>query len=79
MTEHDSTASDYPQQVGSIDTVGVLAASLALRLPLDELEWLHTELGKRAEVKRRKAGEEFVMASYRDAWEPTRQSPPGKR
>jgi hypothetical protein len=72
MTEHNSTAGENPQG-RSISTLGILAASLALRLTPDELEWLYIELEARAKEKRREAGaEELVLAGYRDAWEPVR-------
>jgi hypothetical protein len=72
MTEHNSTEGENPQ-VGSISTLGILAASLAMRLTPDELEWLYRELEKRAEEKRREAGGEVpVLAGYRDVWEPVR-------
>lgn len=70
MTEHNRTAGEY-LQAGSISNLGILAASLTLRLTLDELEWLCGELEKRVESKRREAGGEVsVLASYRDGWEP---------
>jgi hypothetical protein len=70
MTVHDNRPGEDPQ-AGSVSAVGVLAASLALRLTPDELEWLSRELEERAEKKRREAGgEERVLAGYRDAWEP---------
>jgi hypothetical protein len=72
MTEHNGTAGENPQ-FRSISALGVLAASLAQRLTPDELEWLYRELEERAEKKRREAGEERVLAGYRDAWEPLRK------
>jgi hypothetical protein len=72
MTEYNNPPGEDPQ-VGSISTIGILAASLVLRLSPDELEWLYRELEQRAEEKRREAGnEERVLAGYRDAWEPVR-------
>ena len=71
MTAHEGTAG-RGQQEGSISALGILAASLALRLTSDELEWLYSDLEKRAEEKRREAGgEEPVLAGYRDAWDPS--------
>jgi hypothetical protein len=70
MTEHNNPPGEYPQ-IGSISVLEILAASLALRLTPDELEWLGKDLEGRAEEKRREAGgEERVLAGYRDAWEP---------
>lgn len=50
----------------------VLAASLAMRLTMDELEWLGAALNERAAEKRSEAvdGQLPVLAGYRDAWEP---------
>ena len=49
----------------------VLAASLAMHLSVDELEWLWRDLARRTQEKRCtacEAGEEpFVLESYRDA------------
>jgi hypothetical protein len=67
MTEHHNTSDQDPQS-GRISPLGILAASLALRLTLDELEWLYRELEERTEEKRRNAGEVRVLAGYRDAW-----------
>jgi hypothetical protein len=72
MTKHNNPPGDDPQ-IGSISVLGILAASLALRLTPDELEWLCRDLSVRAEEKRLEAGgEERVLAGYRDAWEPER-------
>jgi hypothetical protein len=72
MTKHNNPPGDDPQ-IGSISVLGILAASLALRLTPDELEWLCRDLEGRAEEKRLEAGgEERVLAGYRDAWEPVR-------
>jgi hypothetical protein len=72
MTEPNNLPGEDPQS-GSISVLGILAASLAMRLSPDELEWLCKELEKRAEEKRGEAGgEERVLAGYRDAWEPVR-------
>jgi hypothetical protein len=68
MTEHNHSR-DEKAQAESISALEILAASLALRLTHDELEWLHRELEERAEEKRREAGEERVLAGYRDVWE----------
>jgi hypothetical protein len=61
-----------PPEYRSIVPLEVLAASLVMRLRVDELEWLWRELAQRTEEKRRKAGaqgeEPFVLAGYRDAW-----------
>jgi hypothetical protein len=72
MTKHNNPPGDDPQ-IGSVSVLGILAASLALRLTPDELEWLCRDLEVRAEEKRLEAGgEERVLAGYRDAWEPER-------
>jgi hypothetical protein len=72
MTKHNNPPGDDPQ-IGSVSVLGILAASLALRLTPDELEWLCRDLEVRAEEKRLEAGgEERVLAGYRDAWEPVR-------
>jgi hypothetical protein len=72
MTKHNNPPGDDPQ-IGSVSVLGILAASLALRLTADELEWLCRDLEVRAEEKRLEAGgEERVLAGYRDAWEPER-------
>ena len=73
MTEHDrTTGGDRPG--GSSTSLGVLAASLAMRLTLDDLEWLWLNLKERAEEERRRAagGELPVFAGCRDIWEPAR-------
>jgi hypothetical protein len=70
MTEHNDRSGEDPQ-ASSVSAVGILAASLALRLTPDELVWLSRELEERAEKKRLEAGGEVrVLAGYRDAWEP---------
>ena len=70
MTEHNNPPGEDPR-IGSISVLGILAASLALRLTPDELEWLCRDLEVRAEEKRLEAGgEKPVLAGYRDAWEP---------
>lgn len=72
MTEHNNPPGEDPQ-IGSISVLGILAASLALRLTPDELELLSRHLEERAEEKRLEAGGEVrVLAGYRDAWEPVR-------
>jgi hypothetical protein len=72
MIEHNNPLGEDPQ-AGSLSALGILAASLVLRLSPDELEWLYRELEERAEEKRREAsGEERVLAGYRDAWEPVK-------
>ena len=72
MTEDDrTTAEDRPGE--STASVGVLAASLAMGLTLDDLEWLWRDLKERAEERRRAAGGELpVLAGCRDIWEPAR-------
>jgi hypothetical protein len=45
-----------PPEYRSITPLEVLAASLVVRLSLNELEWLWRELARRTEEKRRKAG-----------------------
>ena len=49
-----------PPEYGSIFPLEVLATSLAMRLSVDELEWLWRELAQRTEEKRCKACEERV-------------------
>jgi hypothetical protein len=72
MTKRNNPPCD-DLQIGSVSVLGILAASLALRLTPDELEWLCRDLEVRAEEKRLEAGgEERVLAGYRDAWEPER-------
>jgi hypothetical protein len=72
MTEHKNLPGEDPQ-IGSISVLGILAASLVLRLTPDELEWLGRELEVCAEKKRLEAGgEKRVLAGYRDAWDPDR-------
>ncbi len=72
MTERDRTTSG-DRQGRSTASVGVLAASVAMRLTLDDLEWLWQDLKGRAEERRKAAGGELpVLAGYRDIWEPVR-------
>jgi hypothetical protein len=72
MTEHNNSQGEEPQ-AERITALGILAASLAMRLAPDELEWLYRELEERAEEKRREGGDEVrVLAGYRGAWEPVR-------
>jgi hypothetical protein len=59
----------------------ILAASLAMRLSVDELEWLLRELAQRTEAERREEaqreqGEPPVPATYREAWDPMRGNAP---
>jgi hypothetical protein len=66
-----------PLEYRRIVPLEVLAASLAMRLSIDELEWLWRELAKRIEAERgeevRKGqGEPLVPSIYRDAWAPMR-------
>jgi hypothetical protein len=54
MTEREPTAGDNPQS-GSPSALGILANSLAMRLTIDEIEWLWRELKEQAEEKRLEA------------------------
>lgn len=49
---------------------------MAMRLTLDDLEWLWLTLKERAEEERRRAaeGELPVFAGCRDIWEPARDA-----
>lgn len=57
-----------PTEFGSTIALEVLAASLAMRLAPDDLEWLWRELNQRVERKRLEVagGQLPVLASYRD-------------
>jgi hypothetical protein len=64
-----------PLEYSCIVPLEVLAASLATRLGVDELEWLWRELAKRTEAERREGvrsarGEPLIPATYKNAWEP---------
>jgi hypothetical protein len=50
-----------PLEYRSIVPLEVLAASLVMRLSVDELEWLWRDLAKRTEEKRCKACEKKEM------------------
>jgi len=57
----------------SSTSLEVLAKSLAMRLTLDELEWLWRELKEQAKQKRHQAGEQgFGLTDYQHAWGQTR-------
>jgi hypothetical protein len=73
MTDQEGTTGEDPQR-GSITAMGLLVTSLAMRLAVDELEWLSRELAERVEGKRREVREELpVLVGYRDAREPVRR------
>jgi hypothetical protein len=64
-----------PPEYRSSFALEILAASLATRLTLEELDWLSRELARRTEAQRYdedqiKQGEPLAPDTYRDAWEP---------
>jgi hypothetical protein len=65
-----------PSEYGSTTALEILATSVVMRLSVAELDWLWGELARRTEEKRCAASgegaETFVLAGYRDAWEPMR-------
>ncbi len=61
-----------PPEYPSTLPLEILAASLAMRLTLDELDWLWRELAQRTEAQRREEApreqrEPLVGATYRNA------------
>ncbi len=60
-----------PPEYKSFPAIEVLAASLVMRLTVDDLERLGRELQKRTEERRRQAAREPlpVLTGCRDAWE----------
>ena len=68
-----------PPEYKSTLPLEILAASLATRLTLDELDWLSRELAQRTDAHRREEvhreqGEPLAPATLRYAWEQMRET-----